>query len=196
MRSLIELFIIAVIVIFLYEKYFDNLPSIQFDMNPKNSTSKNNQSKDNHIDFYIRPLGDVDYSDLTDALKYIEDFYGYNCKIKPGFEINDNMKIDGTDDILNAKQTIEELKEYRKTIFIVDKKLWYFNDELKGFTNGKTILVQGEKKWLKETVIHEIGHTLGLKHCDDLSCIMALNNDAYETGKFCNKCQRKLNQNK
>lgn len=196
MRSLIELFIIAVVVIFLYEKFFDNLPSIQFDVNPKNSISKNNQSKNNHVDFYIRPLGDVDYSDLTDAVKHVENFYGYKCKIKHGVEITENMKINGTDEIINANTTIDELKSYRKTIFIVDKRLWHFNEELKGFTNGRTILVQGEKKWLKETLLHEIGHTLGLKHCDNLSCIMALNNDAYETGKFCKKCQRQLNQNK
>ena len=189
MRSLIEIFVIAVVFVFLYEKYVGELPTVELDI--KTTKSERKHTNEN-VDFYIRPLGDVDNSDLTDAVKHVENFYGYKCKIKPGVEITENMKINGTDEIINANATIDELKSYRKTIFVVDKRLWHFNQELKGFTNGRTILVKGQKSWLKETLIHEIGHTLGLKHCDDLSCIMALDNDEYETGKFCNKCQRKL----
>jgi predicted Zn-dependent protease len=67
---------------------------------------------------------------------------------------------------------------------------------LRGYTTlyGKSIFVRSNRSFLKETIIHEIGHTLGLDHCDDLTCIMAINNDTYDSGDFCNKCKSKINK--
>jgi len=78
MRSLIELFIIAVVVIYLYENYKGKLPNIKLDTVPREISEERKKGDD--IDFYIRPLGKVEYSDLTDVLKYVENFYGYKCK--------------------------------------------------------------------------------------------------------------------
>jgi predicted Zn-dependent protease len=57
-------------------------------------------------------------------------------------------------------------------------------------------IVRGEKSFLKETIIHELGHTLGLRHCNDLTCIMAVDNDGFDSGTFCDKCSRQIGFNK
>lgn len=142
----------------------------------------------------IKPLGNVDYSDLTDAVNIIEGFYGYKCSIGSPEQITDEMFINGTDQILNAQVCLNKLYDTKKVVYIVDKRLWANGDFLRGFaaTNGGTMIVRGEKSFLRETIIHEMGHTLGLSHCNDLSCIMAVDNDQYDSGTFCKKCKRQL----
>jgi len=50
------------------------------------------------------------------------------------------------------------------------------------------------QRLLKESV-HEIGHTLGLKHCYDARCAMHLSNSIYDTDNkapnFCEACNRR-----
>lgn len=142
----------------------------------------------------IKPLGNVDYSDLTDAVNIIEGFYGYKCSIGSPEQITNEMFINGTDQILNAQVCLNKLYATNKVVYIVDKRLWANGDFLRGFaaTSGGTMIVRGEKSFLRETIIHEMGHTLGLSHCDDLSCIMAVDNDQYDSGTFCKKCKRQL----
>jgi archaemetzincin len=192
MKTLIEFVIIVIIGCYVFDFFLKKEPELKFDIK---STRKTERRNTNSVDYYIRPLGNVDNSDLTEAVKYVEEFYGYKCKIALGVGITPTMKIKNTSDYINGEEAMNELNSYRNTIFIVDKRLWH-NNEVKGLTDGTTIIVRGEKEWLKETLIHEIGHTLGLGHCDNLSCIMAINNDEYETGKFCNKCKRHLRKNK
>lgn len=143
----------------------------------------------------IRPLGHVDYDDLTDAAKIIQDFYGYNTSIQSAVPITEDMYIRNTTEILNADVCINKLFSREKVLYIVDKQLWATGDYLRGYAlqNGGTAIVRGDKSFLRETIIHEIGHTLGLGHCSDMSCVMAINNDEYDSGSFCNKCKNKLN---
>jgi len=48
---------------------------------------------------------------------------------------------------------------------------------------------------LKEAV-HELGHTLGLKHCDNRACVMSFSNTIADTDakdwRFCSSCREKL----
>ena len=145
-------------------------------------------------DVVIRALGDVDEGDLDYAQEIIEEFYGYRCYKDNPLKIDEPIYINGSDDIIDAEACIDYLRNEEKTVYIIDKRLWTKGDFLRGYAaNGNTIIVRGDKSFMRETLIHEVGHTLGLGHCEDLSCIMAINNDEYDSGTFCKKCRRKLN---
>ena len=143
----------------------------------------------------IKPLGNVDNDDIVDAINIIQEFYGYSCVVGSYEPITEDMYINGTNQILDGDVCLNKFFSPKKVVYIVDKKLWAKGDYLRGYAarNGGTVIVRGEKSFLRETIIHELGHTLGLGHCDDLSCIMAVNNDEYDSGTFCKKCKRQLN---
>jgi hypothetical protein len=83
MRSLIEIFVIAVVFVFLYEKYVGELPTVELDIKTTKSERKNiNQN----VDFYHiewtpprpRPAKDI-YKDelLTISVRVV---YNISCR--------------------------------------------------------------------------------------------------------------------
>jgi predicted Zn-dependent protease len=193
MKTIFKVILVIVLIYLIHEKNKNFSPKYEI-QKPKLTQTQSNPSSRNkyNISFDIRPLGDVSQSDLQYAAKVIYDFYGYRCNIKSKIPLTEEMGIEGTTQIINGKNTISELKEYKKTIFIVNKKIWW-KEELRGLTNGSIILASNDRKIIKETLIHEIGHTLNLYHCNDLTCIMAIHNDEYDSGDFCKKCKNLLN---
>jgi predicted Zn-dependent protease len=148
----------------------------------------------------ISALGYVNQSDLDYAIKVIKDFYGYDCSIGGIEPITNDMYLNGNLSKIDADFTIEKLNQIEKTnttIYLVNKDMYTDNMGLRGYAirNGNTILVVADKSFMQGTLIHEIGHSLGLAHCDDLTCVMAIDNDEYDKGTFCNKCFSRLGIN-
>lgn len=145
----------------------------------------------------VKAIGIVDMTDIDDAVNIIESFYGYRCVVEYGVSLTSDMFYNGSSDVLNGEYLVEKLFSQNKTVYLIDKKLYGKGTYLRGIAavNGNVVVVRGEKSFLRETLIHELGHTLGLRHCSDLTCIMAVDNDQYDSGTFCNKCSRQIGFN-
>lgn len=204
MKTLIQ----TTIVIFVFYTFFnivssgekpktDNvLENFEQKSNSLDETQDSNESskKSNKETIIIKGLGNIDNRDLNYASKVIENFFGCNCVIGDNIEIPEN--IFSREGVIDAPKSMSEFDNSTKTIYIIDKGLEENGVSYRGYTTlyGKSIIVRNDRSFMEETLIHEFGHTLGLFHCDDLSCIMAINNDQYDSGDFCKNCKSKLNK--
>lgn len=140
-------------------------------------------------------LEDVSIDRLYYAEKVIKNYYGLKTEVK-----TQNMKID---DIYYSDQTkttvvcstfVRGFTSKDRVIFLTDKQMKGYSGSVRGYTTVKgRVVIATSKEHLEETVIHEIGHTYGLLHCDNLTCIMAIYNDEQDSGKLCATCKRNIN---
>lgn len=162
---------------------------------------------------YIQPLGNVNNESLIMVKTSIEKFYGYKCVIEP--------RVLLTDDILaksktryEASKILKKFDSHKNLLIITEVDIATKHRGSNeygimglGYRPGKTCVVSTfrmKKNVSKEKVlerlskvsIHEVGHNLGLDHCNyDRTCIM---NDARGTVKqidmekiqFCYRCNK------
>jgi archaemetzincin len=160
-----------------------------------NTTTPNQQSiktkSDNRI-IYIQPLGDVRPLYLQTVKIAAEKFYGFKCVIRKAIPLTRDL-------LANSKKRYEASKILRKfnskeNIFLLMEKdiAWkdtaHKSDEygIIGLGNrpGTVCVVSTHRlkgnvseqkvvERLEKTALHEIGHNLGLNHCDKTpKCMM------------------------
>lgn len=160
---------------------------------------------------YIQPLGDVKYDYLKLVKSSVESFYHFDCVIKKSTPLTEDLMVK-TKTRYSADKILEKFESNDNCLVLTEKDIATPKGDIPewgvlglGYRPGTVCVVSTfrMKKNVNESVIkdrlikvalHEIGHNLGLDHCDNnIHCLM---NDARGTIKqvdnekiwLCDKC--------
>jgi len=145
----------------------------------------------------IYGVEDVPRERLYEAKRVLENFFGFTVYIEQRTAVittkhffNENREV------LNAYKFVSSYEPINRVLYITNKKMYSSESYVRGYTlsYGKIILVKNNE-FMEKTIIHEVGHTYGLKHCDEITCVMGTFNDKYDSGEFCKNCKSIINFN-
>jgi hypothetical protein len=183
---------ILLIVVFFFSSY------VLFFSDEK-TTAENKTKKENTIEgtkVYIRGL-DVFENENTIIIKdVIEKYYGIECKIESPITTsyqNENIKdTDLLQEDLGFTNTFTKSfgctlgyrydEEHPINIYLTNSELRSDSAvKIHGICYGNTIYIRSDKSYpeflqddeIKRTAMHELSHSFGLEHCNDMKCIMS-----------------------
>ena len=190
---LIFLFLFLALIDFLNKEKKKKQKPIEIVVEKENTGVKHNEIQKHTEDknkVILKNLGQIDEGDIEMASDIIREF-GLNPIIESGISVPNSIIVD---DYIDARKFIQFSNDQIKTIYLTELKLREDSLDLRGYTTlwGNSVVVRAKRDFLEETIKHELGHTFGLEHCSDRTCIMAINNDEWESGQFCDECKKMI----
>jgi len=163
---------------------------------------------------YIQPLDNVEDKYIKVVQQSIKSFYGFNCKILPTVK-EDVSLYTRTKLKYDANKIIKRFSSSNRIIVITQKDISHWKDVKHpewgilglGALNGQTSVVSTYRlgsiskiveNRLSKVAVHEIGHNLGLSHCESgANCLMKNVNGTIKTidssqFNICKSCRKKV----
>lgn len=171
--------------------------------------NRNTSNNDSNC-YYVNSLGKFDNKIMKDICFVIDSVFDYNTIISGTYNIND-YKFASENDIYDVRKIINKIGHNKKTLILTEKQITVDNRvNLKYFGAGslcgnvcvvssfnlkKNVTNDVLKERLKKVTIHEIGHNIGIKHCNNKNCIMC-NDVKIDDQKiyFCNNCKKQIHR--
>jgi hypothetical protein len=156
----------------------------------RNKKRQSEESEDDQINWSVYTIGEYDTANVVAACRTIQRVFTFGTRVKghrylPETCIRQNNQLDGN-------RCLNELRRDGEHCIYITNQVMYSEDiSVRGLTklHGRVILLKNNPHF-EEVLIHEMGHVLGLRHCENLACVMAIRNDAEGTEKFCEQCIR------
>ena len=143
----------------------------------------------------IQGMGHFNYTTLLQTKQIVEETYGQPTKIVQPIVLTSEYYTNGG---IDCDKCLSDFDDNQNKIIITNDRC-YSNISNK-FVGGKgemfgniVIIGKNKSKVLKRVLIHEIGHNLGLSHCDNTNCVMFEHRDNDENILgLCDDCKNDL----
>ena len=157
---------------------------------------------------YLITFGNISKSEIETSQRVIYNLYGKKVIVYGETNTFDSVKIfnncvDASDMLDKVNKKYEHLR--CRKLLLTDLNICKNSKSILGIAriNGNSCLVSTNKvkfkNTLPKTVSHEIGHTLGLRHCNTSKCVMlSAKNKKYSVHSepwLCDECRNKLHLN-
>jgi len=155
---------------------------------------------------YLYGFGEYEEQDLLTIAEGVKEFFGYNVKIAAPISISEFGKYHYDTGYLDSKETLNSMIFGRHDfhMLVTNSPICESSSEpklLSGFAffhRGYSIVSTYQIKLnghyyesrIQSVAIHELGHNLGLTHCDNNLCLMFKFNRGINT--MCEQCKNKL----
>ena len=164
---------------------------------------------------YIQTLGDFESKYIFEVQKTLEKFYDVKTVIKPSLTLSDDI-LAGSKTRYDADKILDKFESKENLLLLIEKDIaWKYGKIPEwgifglGLCPGNTCVISTfrlknkvtESKIIERLVkvcVHEIGHNLGLEHCQSNSnCLMSAANGTIKTIDknkiwFCKNCMKKI----
>lgn len=155
--------------------------------------SKKRQSQESDDDqtiWSVYTMGEHDTANVDAACRTIHRVFTFGTRVKGHRRLPETCKKQNNE--LDGDRCLNELRRDGEHCIYITNQMMYSEDlSVRGLTklHGSVILMKNNP-YFEKVLIHEMGHVLGLRHCENLACVMAIRNDAEGTEKFCDQCIR------
>jgi hypothetical protein len=148
---------------------------------------KNNDDFLDGESIHIRGIGNYKYSSIIKLKRILN-----KCYDKPVI-IDSPLKGYYEYGNLQGQKCIDKYDSNDNTILITNDKLY---SDISGkrvaglaeYLGNIIIVIDDDYLNLKRVIVHEVGHTQGLNHCDNNHCYMSCNRHDNEIFYLCKKC--------
>jgi len=160
-----------------------------------NTSRINNIKSGNRLDemVHIRALGFAEQSDLEESANAVTSYFGIPTKILSEIPTKEFMFFN---DSLNGDVVLEHfVNNQTKTIYVSRYPLTDNDRQTLGgltYPKAKAIIINA-KSGIRHITIHEMGHTFGLRHCNNENCIMYYKY-VKDVERLCSECNIKLKE--
>ena len=138
------------------------------------------------------PLPWPDYAEERKRKQYHSTAIVLHLQTLPPAEDERILAVIDTDLYVPGSNFVFGEADIEKRVAVIS--LWRLREEYYGLEEEEDLLLE---RALKEA-IHELGHTLGLRHCTDVGCVMHFSNTISDTDRkgreFCDRCSRQVDR--